>query len=141
MTTTLADVREALANALAGIEGLRAYEYLTDQVNPLQAMIDVEGPTQVTFSTAGAQEYTFTIIVAGQRVSERATQKAFDELRDPFHARSVKRAIEDDTGLAALPGMDYGQVGPAGRTEAAQVGAIEYLTVEWPLTVVIHEGT
>lgn len=139
MTATISDVRSAMADAVSSIEGLRCSPYLTDQVNPLGAMIDVEGPTQVSFSTAGAVEYLFTVMVFGQRSSERATQKHFDELRDPFHARSVARTIEADTALNALAGVDYSLGMPPTRATQVTVGAVEYLLVEFPVNVVIRQ--
>lgn len=139
MTATLADVREAIAADLNELSGLRATAYLTPQINPPQAMVDVEGPTQVTFSTAGAVEYTVTIAVFDQFTSERASQERFDNLRDPHHANSLKRKIEDSTRLAALDGVDYGEVGPSSPAQPVQVGQVDYLRVTWPLQVVIHQ--
>ena len=139
MTASLADVREAMSDAVNTIEGLRCSPYLTDQINPLGAMIDVEGPTQVSFSTAGAVEYLFTVMVFGQRTSERATQKHFDELRDPFHSRSVARTLEADADLNGLAGVDYSLGLPPTRAQSIQVGTIDYLMVEFPVNVVIRQ--
>jgi hypothetical protein len=139
VTATLADVREAMADAVNGIEGLRCTPYMEDVVNPLQAMIDVEGPTQVSFSTAGAVEYLFTVLVFGQRTSAKATQKHFDELRDPFHSRSLARTLEADTALNALAGVDYVLGLTANRTMNIPVGTTDYLVIEFPVTVVIRQ--
>jgi hypothetical protein len=138
MTATLEDVRLAIVHA-CGAVSLRCTPYLTDQVNPPQGMIDLEGPTQVTFSTAGAVEYQFVIMVFDQRTSERSGQERFDQLRDPFDPRSLKRAIDDSTALAALDGVDYAMVDNPGRIQAQTVGAVDYLLVEFPVSVVIHQ--
>jgi phosphoglycolate phosphatase-like HAD superfamily hydrolase len=139
MTASLGDVRDAIADAVSGIEGLRCSPYMEDVVNPLAAMVDVEGPTQVTFGTAGAVEYLFTVLVFGQRVSAKATQKHFDELRDPFHSRSLARTLEADTALNALAGVDYALGLAANRTTNVTVGAVDYLIIEFPITVVIRQ--
>lgn len=141
MTATLEAVREAMAEDISAIPGLRVDPYLRDQANPPCAMLDVEGPTQVTFSTAGAVTYTFTLLYIDQRVSEVHAQKRCDELRDPFHARSLKRALEDGTHLAALTGVDYSLSTTPGLLIPVTIGATPYLACEFPIEVVIHEET
>jgi len=139
VTATLDDIREAIAADLNEISDLRADAYLTPTINPPHAMIDIAGPTQVTFSAAGAVEYTFTVAIFDTFAAERSSQKRFDQLRDPFHARSVKRKIEDSARLAALDGIDYGEVGPGSDTEPIPFDGVTFLRVTWPLQVVIHQ--
>lgn len=140
MTATLKDVREALAADVTATTGLRCIPYLEDQANPPVAMIDVEGPEQVTLSDAGAQTYTFTLLYIDQRTSERSAQKRCDELRDPFHARSLKRAIDDSTALDALTGLQYPNVGRPGLLTPVRIGNVDYLACEFPIEIVIRES-
>lgn len=139
MTATLEEVREALAADITSITGLRCSPYLMDQANPPMGMLDIEGPEQVTFSTAGAQRYTFTLLVFDQRASEKAAQQRVDELRDPFHERSLKRAIDDGSSLNALSGLDYPNVGAPTALTPVQVGTVQYLACEFPIEIVIHQ--
>lgn len=139
MTATIAEVREAMAADLTQGCDLRCSPYLQDQANPPIGMLDVEGPDRVTFSDAGACTYQFVLLYIDQRTSERGAQQRCDELRDPFHSRSLRAALENGTQLAALPGVDYGTVGHPTPLTPVRIGTIDYLACEFPIEVTIHQ--
>lgn len=139
MTATLADVRTAMAEDITSSTGLRTSPYLMDQANPPMGMLDVEGPDRVTFSDDGAVTYQFVLLYIDQRVSEKSAQQRCDELRDPFHDRSLRAALENGSALAALAGVDYGLVGHPSALTPVQIGAVPYLACEFPIEVTIHQ--
>lgn len=138
MTASLAEVRDALAAAVTDATDLRCQPYLRAQINPPEAQINIAGPEQRTMSATGAQEYTASIVVYDQMGEERSAQIRFDELRDPFGARSLKRAIDDSTDLTAVSGVSFGEVGPGGDVEPVSIAGADYLRVVWPVAVWIH---
>lgn len=132
---TIAQVRTAMATALDGISGLRSSPYLTDQINPPQAMIDFEIPEYDLVFGRGADEYLFTVWIFDQRTSERSSQIRLDTWRDPSSASSLKQVLETNAGLLAV--CDYARVKSASVPRAVQVGATDYLVVEFQVEVVI----
>lgn len=138
MQATLAEVRAAIATAVE-TAGLRCKPYLSPTVTPVEGQINVAGPEQITFSADGAQQYTASIVVYDQFTDERSAQQRFDELRDPFHARSIKRAVDDNSALLALDGVSFANVGAGGDVEPVTISGVEYLRVVWPVPFVIHQ--
>lgn len=139
MTCTLAEVRAALAKDVTDTTELRCSPYLKDQANVPEAMLDLEGPEQITMSADGAQSYTAVLLYIDARTSERAAQQRVDELRDPFHERSLKRAIDDGPTLDALTGFSYASVGAPGPLTPVTIGTVDYLACEFPIEFVIEE--
>lgn len=131
---SLETYREALAAAVGSIEGLRCTPYLTDQVNPPQAMIDLEVNYDLTFAR-GADVLNVFVMVFDQRKSERSAQKRIDEWRDGGSTTSIKYVVENDTGLAAE--CDYTRVVSAGRPTVVTVGAVDYLMIEFQMEAVL----
>lgn len=128
--------RVALAAALDGMPNLRCPSaYMTDQVNPPQAMIDHEVNYDLTFAR-GADVHTFHVMVFDLRTSERATQIRFDTLMDgSLTTTSIKFVVENNAGVAAE--CDYARVLSATRPQVATIGVVDYLLVDFTLEVVL----
>src|SRR5436189_3203758 len=122
-TCTLAEVRAAIAADITAATGLRCSPYLKDQATPPDSMIDIEGPERITFTDQGAHAYTATLLYIDQRVSEKAAQERCDELRDPFHTRSLAQAINNGENANALTGFSYGTVLQPGLLTPVRLGA------------------
>lgn len=134
---SIAAVREAFAAALDGIDGLRASAYLTDQINPPQAMVDFEIPEYDLTFNRGADQYDFTVWIFDQRTSERGSQLRMDAWRDPSDADSLKQVIEADAGILAV--CDYARVRSVSSPRDMQVGNVHYLVIEFRVEVVISQ--
>lgn len=132
---TVADVREALAAALRTIPGLRASEYLTDEVVPPHAMFDYTVEPHMVFAR-GADVYRFTIQVFCSRSSDGASQKFLDLLRDPASSTGLLQVVETDSTLAAV--VDYARVTSVGAIQIAPVKpGVEYLMVPFEVEIVL----
>lgn len=131
---SLETYREALADAVSTIDGLRCTPYLTDQVNPPHAMIDLEVNYDLTFAR-GADVLTVYLMVFDQRKSERSAQIRLDDWRDGSSTTSIKYVVENDTTLATK--CDYTRVVSAGRPTVVTVGTVDYLMVEFQLEAVL----
>lgn len=109
MTATIAELREAIANAVATIPDLRATPLISDQVNPPQAEVSrsaaVYDEVQHGPDEDSARTWPFKVRVYAGRVNERGGQDLLDEYAEPIGDKSIKQAIENDTDLAAL--CDY----------------------------------
>ena len=131
---TIAQVRQALSDAVDTITGLRSAPYVPDQINPPQAVVWDTGVDYDVVMGRGADEYNFTVRVYVNRTAETAAQKLLDTLREPSGATSLKTVVEADAGLAAV--VDYARVRRASPVELVTVGAVDYLSVEFEIEVV-----
>ena len=131
---TIAQVRQALSDAVDGITGLRSAPYVPDQINPPQAVVWDTGIDYDLVLGRGADTYDFRVVVYVNRTAEVAAQKLLDTLREPTGSTSLKTVVEADAGLAAL--VDYAQVKSVSPVQVATVGQVEYLTVEFAIEIV-----
>lgn len=133
MTTTIAGVRQAIADACSTIPGWRASPYIKDTVAPPEIQV-VAGQVDYDLVMArGADIWNYTLMAYVQRDSERAGQIMLDELCAPSGAGSLKTVLEADVALAAL--VDYVRVRTASEVRSATVGAVTYLLVEFTVEV------
>lgn len=131
---SVATFRAELAQVLGDIDDVRCNPngYMSDQVNPPEALIDYEVNGAITFNR-GAVEHLFHVMLFHGRTSERAAQKFYDRHRDPQDASSLWRAIEDHDYTHA----HYARVTNASQVQAIQVGSTQYLMVDFTVEVVL----
>lgn len=134
MSGTIAQVRQALSDAVDSISGLRAVPYMPDNLNPPQAVVWDTGVDYDLVLGRGADEWNFTVNVYVSRTAELAGQKLLDTLREPSGATSLKTVVEADSGLAAL--VDYARVRSASPIVIATVNDTPYLSVEFTVEIV-----
>lgn len=127
--TTIAEVRVALAEAC----GIRATAYITDSVNTPVAVVSLNEVNYDVVMGRGADDWQYTVTVYTSRTDETRAQKYLDDLREPTGSKSLKTLIEADAGIAAL--VDYVVVKSASPVRAQQVGASQYLLVEFTVEV------
>lgn len=133
---SITDVREAIAAAVATIDGLRATALVTDQVNPPQAMVWRKAWTyDDTMSDEPTITFMFGVTVYVGRTDERSGQDLLDLFAEPTGDKSVKQVIETDTDLAAL--CDYAVVVGVDEIKAVTVGQVDYLTEEFTVEAAI----
>lgn len=137
----LADIKAAVLEPLTiGLTDGRGAVGLPDSI-PVGAdgypvVLDGLDGAIVETSTAGGSAWqTVRLLVRFYlgRTSELSSQTLADRYRTPTGPTSVKALIESDRTLGGL--ARYVMVGPPGALEAAQVGQIDYLIVDWPVEV------
>lgn len=136
---SLATCREAISDALDGIDGLRSVPYVSDQVNTNQAVLSRGEVTyHLVFGAASATQHTylFTVSVFVNRTAERSAQVFLDTLVDASHANSVPAALED-AAVESAAGADSLVVKTASPVGVMTVGAVEYLTVDFEVEAVL----
>lgn len=131
---SIADIREAMADALDSIDGIRSFPYMTDDIVPPVALFDFEIDPDMTFAN-GSHLYTFTITVWTSRNDNRASQKLLDLLRDPSSATGVKQTLQESAGLQAV--VDDLRVTSIGVVNISNAGTSEYLTVDFEVEVIV----
>lgn len=131
---SIAQVRQALSDAVDGITGIRCAPYVPDQIQPPMAVVWDAGVDYDLVLGRGADEWTFTVAVYVSRTADKAAQKLLDTLREPTGATSLKTVVEANAGLAAV--VDYARVRKASPLQVVTVGAIEYLAVEFDVEIV-----
>jgi len=110
-------LREALAEQLSSIEGLRVSQVMVDAPRPPQAIVT---PLRIDYdlnARRGADEYQFVVTVMVGRADSRTAQNSLDSYI--VGDNSVKAAIEADRTLG-------GAANTCRVTEMRNYGAIAY---------------
>lgn len=135
MTTTLATIRAALADACETL-GLHASGYITDDITTPAAVV---ARTVVTYDSTmgrGSDELTFRVSVYVDRTDEIGAQQFLDELVEPGTSQTLKTILEDaDTATAA--GVHYIRVRTASEVNQGSIGSLNYLSVDFDLEVMV----
>lgn len=136
MTTSVKDLRNAIAVAIGTIDGLRAQPYLTDQVNAPQANVyrrqSVYDDVMQSPGEDAPRTYLLGIVVYAGRINERVGQDFLDDLAD---ASSIKATVETDVDLKAI--CDYVLVTQPGEVSVRTIGVIDYLTEEYTVEIAV----
>lgn len=132
---TIADVRDALGDALETISGLTAARYVPDQVvAPVAVVRSGDTNYDIVFGR-GADEWLYLIDVYVGRTAEQTGQEFLDALREPTGAGSLKTVLEA-ASVATAASADYVRVRKAGPVNTATIANTVYLTVTWEVEVV-----
>jgi hypothetical protein len=126
-------LRAGLSTRLATITGLRTAAYIPDDPMPPMAIVVPQGITYDTTMGRGMDEYEFSILVLGSRVSDRAGQLAMDAYCNPSGSSSIKAAIEADKTLGGSA-FDC-RVREMRNLSQTTVGDQQYLSAEFVVTV------
>jgi hypothetical protein len=132
--TTIADVRQSLADAVATVVPM-ATAYLQDvqHVPSAQIMRKQMTPSMVFGDTK--QVYLFGVLVYANRTIEANGQEWLDQVCEMTGASSLKAAIEQSSNWAAT--VDYAKVTNVGQTQLVQFDSgAQYLMVEFDVEVV-----
>ena len=133
---SLTTIRQALADALEGVEGLTVSPYVTDQVLTPHAMVALRGIDYDLVFGRGADTYNFVVSVYVSRTLEDEQQALLDRIADPTDASCLKALLEADAVVSAA-GVDYIRVRSVNQIDEKLVGALPYLFVDYELEVVV----
>lgn len=132
---TVSAIRDGLKTRLETISGLRASDYVPEQINPPVAVIG--GPLTLAYDSTmarGADRYTIPVRLFVSRVSDRASQEKLDGYLAASGAGSVKAAIEGDITLGGA--VMSTRVVEARSYGSFVVGDVSYLGVEFVVDVI-----
>jgi hypothetical protein len=130
---SLTDVRQALADALASIYGLRVSATMPDAPRPPVAMVYPDTISYDLNANRGADLYTFIVTVMVGRADDRSSQNNID--RFAVGPDSVKTAIERDRSLGGV--VNTCRVVEMRNYQAIPIGDVTYLGVEFEVEVVV----
>jgi hypothetical protein len=136
---TVAQVRQALADACATVSGLRSAPYMPDQINPPVAVVTPgDFDPRLTLGETKSQRQ-FVVSVYTGRTAETAAQKLLDSYCELSGATSVIAAIQGSAGLNGATGgtyADYAEVTNVSALKVSTIGLTEYLLVDFEIEVV-----
>lgn len=127
-------LRTGIATNLGTISGLRTSAFVPDNPTPPIAVVL---PERIEYDSAmgrGMDEYTFTVLVIAQRMSERNAQNLLDGYCNPTGSTSVKTAIEADSTLGGKA-FDL-RVTEMSNYQALTIGDTQYLAATFSVTVI-----
>lgn len=136
---TIMEIRKGLAAAMAGIEGLHAFDVVPDSVTPPAAV--VYGP-EIDYDATmrgGSDDYRFWVILLTSRSSVRSGQEQLDTYLVPSGATSVKAAIEGNEDLGGI--VDFARVKSVSEYETREVGATTYFAAALLVEVTVSGVT
>lgn len=101
--TTLADIREGLANNLRSLPDVEVYEREGAMVNvPCAVVITPSIDYHQSFSSAGLVRYEFRIMLLVQSADSDQSGMDLDTYADPASPTSARAAIESDRTLGGI---------------------------------------
>lgn len=136
MTTSIATMREALADALRALDGWTVEPYFADAIEtPCLVIGAVSMDYDVTFGR-GADAPLIVVTAYVSRTVEDAQQALLDELLEPAGTSSLKAAVEQQSVYDAA-GVDYFRVRSATAIDSKQVGVLPYLFTDFEIEAVL----
>ena len=93
-------IKTGLATNLATISGLRTSAEVPDNLNPPQAVIQLQSVNYDGAFKQGLTTYNFLVSVIVGRVDERNAQKNLDAYASSSGSKSIKLAVQSDKSLS-----------------------------------------
>lgn len=133
---SISDIMVGLENRLKTIPGLRASDYVPDQINPPVAVVGVP-PIENYHQTMkrGTTVYVFAVTVIVSASLDRAGQRLLAEYVDPFGEKSIRKAIESERSLGGI--VNDAVVDSFRPLGLEEVGAIPYYGGVFTVRVVV----
>lgn len=128
----LSEIRQALADSLSSVYGLRVSATMPDSPRPPLAMVYPDTISYDLNANRGADLYTFIVTVIVSRADDRSAQNNLD--RYAVGDDSVKTAIERDRSLGGV--VNTCRVVEMRNYQVILVGDVNYLAVEFEVEVV-----
>lgn len=130
--TSIAEVRQSLADAITQGTGVVCFAYASDTVHTPGAMVLRKAMDPRMVFGGASNVYEFAVVAYAGRAEEVAAQTLIDEWCEP--GSGFKQAIEDGALWSAT--IDYAAVTQIGETQAVDIGGGSYLAVEFTVEVV-----
>jgi hypothetical protein len=136
MTTSIATMRTALAEALTALDGWNVDPYFVDDVVTPHLVIGAVSMSYDLTMGRGSDVPTITVSAYVSRSAEAQQQARLDELLEPAGTSSLKEAVETQAVFDAA-GVHYFRVRSATAVDERSVGALPYLVVDFEIEAVI----
>lgn len=116
-------VRDAIADVLSTVDGLRGLNTIPGEITPPAALVLLESIDFDTTMTRGSDDYQFVAMVVVSKAHERVAQDALFGYLAGAGQRSVKAAFEADPTLGGLVhDAAVTEVRPPGNTTIGEIG-------------------
>ena len=135
MTTTIADVRAALATAVNTVSGVTAFGYEADTIKTPGFYIGRKSFTPDLVLGGTKQSYGFTGFLFTQRTLERHAQIRLDQFCDMTGSLSIRTALENDANYTTNL-VHYVKVNDVSAMSEASVAGVVYFVVQFDIEVV-----
>lgn len=129
---TITSMREALADNLATISGIRTYADIPDNPMMPAAVVQLSSVSYDQAFNKGLTEYGFVITAVFGRLATKQAQKNLDALISTGD-RSLKSAVESDRTLDG-EAFDV-RVSEMTNLTSVTIGDITYLSADFAVTV------
>ncbi|HEY7823331.1 MAG TPA: hypothetical protein VIG24_10875 [Acidimicrobiia bacterium] len=130
--SSLADIRDGLADAMGTISGLRTSATVPDYPRPPIAIVMPDRIVYDLNANRGADTYFFTIMLLVGRADDRAAQNNLDAYI--VGTGSIKAAVESDRTLGGV--ANTCRVTEMGNYSSMSVGDTLYLAASFTVEVV-----
>jgi len=136
VSTTIADVRDTMSNAIRQGTNIRAMAYQTSNLpHPVAVITPLQYDPRYVLGKSTA-DYPFKVSVVVGPASEVHAQKLCDRLREPDGDGSIVAAIEDadywtDTAIQYVSVTSVGEVGEVAVSEETLLVFEVEATVVW----------
>lgn len=130
--SSLADIRDGLADAMGTISGLRTSATVPDYPRPPIAIVMPDRIVYDLNANRGADTYFFTIMLLVGRADDRAAQNNLDGYI--VGTGSIKAAVESDRTLGGV--ANTCRVTEMGNYSSMSVGDTLYLAASFTVEVV-----
>lgn len=132
--TTIAEVRDALANCVDTISGLRSQAYIQDSITaPIAHIVPLDYDPRAVLGEESAT-YPFQIRVYVQRAAVEQGQAFLDSCREISGSHSMVAAIQNDANWGGV-NVDYASITRVSAVSVVEVSGVPYLYAEWDLEV------
>lgn len=98
---TIGECATALSSQIATATGLRAFDYVPEDLEPPALFVRLDRIEVVTMKL-GQVDIWFDVVVFTSRTSDRVGQQRIYEYLSPTHANSIVKAIHADTTLGGV---------------------------------------
>ena len=132
--TTIADVRDGLAEAINAGTGLRTMAYLSGSIPHPCGHVRLGAYDPRMVMGRAKAEYPFIVTVFVGVASDRSAQKRCDRLREPAGDESIVTAVETSANWSV--DVDYASVTMVGEPSEVAVAEEILMTVEFEIEVV-----
>jgi hypothetical protein len=129
---SMLELRDAIAEAMGSIGGLRTSAFVPDAPRPPIAVVMPDRIEYDLNARRGADRFFFTVTVLASRADDRAAQQNLDKYL--VGESSVKDAIEKDRTLGGV--ADTCRVTAMQNYAAVPVGEVTYLSAQFVVEVV-----
>jgi len=129
---SVSELRDALAQAMSSVTGLRTSAHVPDSPKPPIAVVMPDRIEYDVNARRGADRFLFTVTVLASRADDRAAQQNLDQYL--VGERSIKDAIEKDRTLGGK--ANTCRVTSMQNYASVPVGEVIYLSAQFVVEVI-----